>query len=69
MKSSRTAAAMGLLLAVLVLLGISGCATSSAGAVWGVSVSDGYGPYGGPYGPYGPGGGTTISVGVYGRPY
>jgi hypothetical protein len=64
MKSSRTAAAMGFLLAALALVAISGCATSSAGAVWGVSVSGGYGPYG----PYNPGLSPTVGVGVYGRP-
>ncbi len=68
MKSSRTAAAMGLLLAALALVGIFGCATGSTGAEWGVSVSGGgYGPYG-PYGPYGTPVGPVIGVGVYGRP-
>jgi len=67
MKSSRTAAAMALLLAALLLVGISSCATGSTGAAWGVSVSGGYGPYG-PYGLSGTPVGPAIGVGVYGRP-
>ncbi len=54
-----------LLAALLALLVVSACASSTVGVSWGVSM--GYGGYGG-YGPYGGYPAPGVSVGMYGHP-
>jgi hypothetical protein len=52
-----------LLLALVTLLAVSACASSTVGVSWGVSAG-----YGGPYGGYGGYPAPGVSIGMYGHP-